>query len=361
MKQGNGLQEKEWVVLGLMSGTSLDGTDLAACRFWQGEKGWGFEVLAAETVPYPAEWAGRLGSLMQATALEYVRADAELGTYYGQLIRAFTERYGLRPLLVASHGHTIFHRPDRGFTAQIGSGAHIAAACGLPVVNDFRPADVALGGQGAPLVPAGEALLFQQYAACLNLGGIANITLLHPNQPPRAFDVSVCNIALNHVAGRVGLPFDQDGQLAASGEVLPQLLERLNALPFFDQPPPKSLGREWTDSAFLPLLDKAYAPADLLRTLAEHIAMQVGRASSGLPGGELLITGGGAFHRVLTERIAGHVRPLHAVCPEPLLVGFKEAIVFAFLGLLRWLRQPNCLASVTGASRDHCGGAVWWL
>lgn len=339
-------------VTGLMSGTSLDGVDIAVVRF-KPEEGWAYELLAGTTVPYSPSWKERLQAALHAPAGALALLHAELGTLYGQLATDFLRQTGHRADLIASHGHTVFHNPAARLTFQAGHPAYLAAAAGLPVVADFRTLDVALGGQGAPLVPIGDRLLFGSYDYCLNLGGFANISFERSGQR-LACDTGPCNMALNALAEREGREFDAGGAMARSGSVLSELLERMNAPEYFKKPLPKSLGREWYDETFRPLL-AAGETSDLLRTCVEHIAMQV--AAWTTPGANLLITGGGAYNEFLIERITALTRA-HVTVPADSLIQFKEAIVFALLGALRWRGEINCLASVTGAARDSSGGVV---
>jgi anhydro-N-acetylmuramic acid kinase len=237
------INEKSPVIkaIGLMSGTSLDGVDLAFCTFSLVDERWTFTTEAAETYSYTDEWLEILKNLHLQSASKIFEVDAALGRYYGELIKKFIKKNNLHPDLIASHGHTLFHQPEKGFTTQIGSGAHISAITGLSTICDFRSKDVALGGQGAPLVPVGDHYLFSDYAACLNLGGIANISMVSEDGRRVAYDICPVNMALNALAQRVGKPFDEDGLLARSGTILPELLNRLNALPFYQQKGAKSL------------------------------------------------------------------------------------------------------------------------
>ena len=347
-------------ILGLMSGTSLDGVDLALCDL----DGDGYHVVAAETVPYTAEWRQRLSSLENASAYEYALANVELGHYMGRTIASFLKRNNLTADAVASHGHTIFHQPHLGLTTQIGDGDAIAAETGLPVVSNFRTLDVALGGQGAPLVPIGDELLFGQYDACLNLGGIANISYRADGKRV-AFDICPCNMALNRLAAMLGYPYDKGGVNARGGQVHTCLLHELDALEYYVASGPKSLGKEWFVEQFWPMV-KAFigvVPSlskvrDALATVSAHIAMQIGRVLEAQNIGTLLVTGGGAWNSFLIEQI-GEYRPSTAITvPDALTVNYKEAIIFALLGYLRITGNVNTLASVTGAKCDSIGGVL---
>lgn len=333
----------------------MDGLDLALCEFQFSKGRWLYRILRARTVRFPADLRARLATAMEASAVEHARLDADLGTFIGQACRRFLKLD--RVEVIGSHGHTIFHQPALGFSTQIGSGARIAAIAGAPVACDFRNTDVAHGGQGAPLVPVAESLLFPEHKAFLNIGGICNVSI-HRGKQVSGFDVCIGNQALNQLAAEVGAEFDRDGRMARTGIVHPILLERLNALPFHSAKPPKSLGREWFMKEVLPLIsDRRIALEDRLRTVTEHIAMQVAAA---LPTGAptVLVSGGGARNRFLLERIAAHAKPLIEV-PEPVVIDFKEALAFALFGVLRLRGEPTALSSVTAAKRDSCGGAVY--
>jgi len=349
---------KKYNAIGLMSGTSLDGLDIAACEFMLEDDRWSFEILHSHTYPYTSEWVTKLSGIPKSDALTFSIINVEYGHLIGRLTSSFIESTGFRPDLISSHGHTVFHQPGRGLTVQIGAGSAIAAETGFPVICDFRSADVALGGQGAPLVPAGDRLLFSSFDACLNLGGFANISMEHEGERI-AFDICPVNIALNRLAGRLGIDYDKDGDIACSGNIDTGLLNELNSLPYYNQKYPKSLGREWLETEFLPLIDNKSLPVkDLLRTLCEHAALQINKSIHHDRPLKVLVTGGGAHHKFLMERIrlTGHQQ---WIIPQKELTDFKEALVFAFLGVLRWLGEPNVFHSVTGSRADHSGGAIY--
>ncbi|HRY31837.1 MAG TPA: anhydro-N-acetylmuramic acid kinase [Bacteroidales bacterium] len=347
-------------VIGLMSGTSLDGTDLAACEFHFDDGRWSFRLLHAETIPYSREWYDKLKHAPEMDGLALAMLHKHYGAYLGSLVNAFCRKEGFTPDFVASHGHTVFHRPEEGLTLQAGDGAMLAAQAGFTVICDFRSTDVALGGQGAPLVPAGDRLLFHAYDCCLNLGGFSNISWEDPLRGRIACDISPCNMPLNETAALLNLPFDPEGSVAASGKIIPDLLEALNKLEFYFLPPPKSLGREWYLEQFQPLLrTSARQAADILASVSHHVAFQVAQICRQIPGKRMLVTGGGARNIHLIKQIKKLAPQLEVVVPDPMLVDYKEALVFAFLGVLRFSGRINTLASVTGASRDHCGGAVY--
>lgn len=344
-----------------MSGTSLDGLDIALCEFnLENEQVHSFEIREAITIPYSDSQKESL-KLMQASALELVKADFAFGKWIGESVKVFVASKKLKVDFVASHGHTVFHQPHAGFTSQIGNGAAISAACGLPVVSDFRSMDVASGGQGAPLVPIGDLLLFGQYKYCLNLGGIANISVKE-NGLIYAFDVCPANMPLNMLVSEIGLQYDEDGNLARSGIVNQALLAKLNALDFYAKTPPKSLGKEWVDTVFMSIIISSKCSLeDTLATICEHIALKITEAvSESNEISKMLVTGGGAFNAFLIERIQTKLNNrCELVVPDPELIGFKEALIFAFLGLLRIQNKPNALKSATGASCDNIGGALY--
>lgn len=344
-------------VIGLMSGTSLDGLDICLAHFSENPTGFSYTVEAAETISYPGDWLANLKAAESCSGPELVRLHVAYGNFLGMQVKSFLERKKLAaPDFISSHGHTIFHQPQHQLTFQLGSGASLAAASALPVVCDFRSTDVALGGQGAPLVPVGDKLLFGEYGSCLNLGGFANISY-DKNGKRIAFDICAVNYVMNRIAKRVGKLYDANGALAEAGMILPDLLEKLNSLSYYKTAPPKSLGREWVESSIFPLMKNEWRTEDLLRTFAEHIAFQI--SVSIPPGGNVLVTGGGAHNsfliRLLNEKCGGGI-----VVPDTLTVDFKEALVFAFLGWLRWNQRTNVLATVTGASKDSCSGAVYF-
>lgn len=342
-------------VTGVMSGSSLDGIDLALCLFERDGKRWTFTIEKALTVPYEAAMRDRLLRATGADALELARLHRDIGVTIGTACRDLLK--DRKADLVASHGHTIFHQPDVGLTLQVGSGAHIAALSGLPTVCDFRTLDVALGGQGAPLVPFGEHMLFPDHQAFVNLGGIANISI-HRGGKTIGFDICPCNQALDLLAGEAGMAYDAGGALARTGKINVKLLEKLNAMAFYKQEPPRSLGREWFDEQLKPLIATNLPLKDRLRTVTEHIALLIAQELDQVKVESALFTGGGSHNSFLTERIAarGKAKP---ELPSAELIDYKEALVFAFLGLMRWRGELNTLASVTGASRDSIGGAVF--
>ena len=455
--------KRDYTAVGVMSGTSVDGLDLALCRFTRVEQPpgagsssnnnvrWSFEILKARSLSYSGtDWPERLAGAETADGYTLSGVHRDFGRFTGEAVRAFlaepssdnTPGQLPKPDLIASHGHTIFHRPEKGITLQIGDGAEIAAVTGITTVSDFRRLDVALGGQGAPLVPIGDELLFGHYGYCLNLGGFANVSFRESGKRI-AFDICPVNIVLNRLARLLGMEYDKDGAKAASGVVDRQLLAALEGLDFYRMEGPRSLGKEWVDEVFMPVVDASGASVeDKLRTVCEHVALRIAAVISAKPGhdeiideerhgpdagatdqaagqdgpdagatnqaagqdgpdagatghaheenrlsrgrdepaggpvayrgheeflaaghgtesgGSLLITGGGAKNAFLAGLIAEKASPVYTVIPDEKLVDFKEAVVFAFLGVLRMRNEVNCLAAVTGAGRDSSGGIV---
>ena len=339
-----------------MSGSSLDGIDLALVRFTETAGRYAYVILEAETLPYPEDWRQRLANAFLHSPDELKPLDIEYGAFLGDRLRDFAVRHHVNPDFVASHGHTIFHQPERRFTLQIGDGQSIADHCGFLTVNDFRSEDVQKGGQGAPLVPIGDRLLFSDYELCLNIGGIANVSFEQEGKRI-AYDICIANQGLNWLAQREGLDYDRDGMLAQSGIINKVLLEQLNDHPYYLQQPPKSLGREFFETFQRPLLE-GQPNADALATFTEHIAIQIANSISATPQGKLLVTGGGAFNTFLIERLRQHTHH-QVVIPDRMTVNYKEALIFAFLGLLRIEGRTNVLSSVTGAPTNSCSGRIW--
>lgn len=344
-----------------MSGTSLDGIDIAFVHIQRNEQGlWSFNLANAETVEYSDEIKENLRISTDISAPALFKLDKMLGQMMGKAINKFIEKNKILKdhiQIIASHGHTVFHQPDNGFTVQIGCGSTMALETGITVVNDFRTKDVILGGQGAPLVPIGDFELFKGQAdAFLNIGGISNISFRKDGQIT-AFDCSPGNLPLNKLAQNKGLNYDKNGDLARSGEINFFLLDLLNNLPFYQQPGPKSLGTEWLEQYFYPMIKFDRDIENNLRTVIEHEAYQIGQVLSRNEIESVMITGGGAFNQFLVERIQ-HYYKGKLVLPAKEVIEFKEAIIFAFLGALYLEELPNCLSEVTGASRNVCGGVL---
>ncbi len=355
-------------VLGIMSGSSLDGLDLAFVEFQESSGKWSFEIRHSACYAYPDEWVKKLQQATQLSAREYQLLHTAYGRYIGEQVNRFVEEYQLhyQVQLISSHGHTSFHLPAEHTTAQLGDGASIAAITGINVVSDLRSMDVALGGQGAPIVPIGEKLLLPQYEWLLNLGGIANLSHQHDSSCI-AFDVCPANRVLNLLAARLNKPYDDRGQMAASGSIHQPLLDQLNSFDYYSRSYPKSLPNEFgTEEVFGLISQHNLEISDALHTCVEHIATQIGNSvkqvsgHSSLPA-KMLVTGGGAHNDYLLARIQSHLtdRQIELVKPDDQLIDYKEALVMALIGILRWRENNNTLASVTGAGRNSIGGAVW--
>jgi len=341
-----------------MSGTSLDGVDIAFCEFSYDHRQWNFQILNAETIPYMKQWKDHLANVEKGSAYELALADTEYGRLLGHLCKSFIDKHKIKPDFIASHGHTIFHQPGKYLTCQIGRGSAIAAECGFPVVCDFRSLDVSLGGQGAPLVPIGDRYLFREYDFCLNLGGFANISY-EKDENRIAFDICPVNIVLNYLTEKIGFSYDKDGVHSRSGSINPELLDQLEALEYYHRPPPKSLGKEWVVENIYPLLHASgLSVQDQLATFSEHIALQIARVTRSGKSGKILLTGGGTFNNHLIEKLGKYCIP-GIVIPQDFIINYKEALIFAFLGILRWRNEINCLKSVTGALKDSSGGAIY--
>lgn len=351
-------------IIGVMSGTSLDGVDLAYIAFAKSDH-WTFNIIEAVTFPYSNLWKQRLKKAIHLSENELQKLNEEYTEYLAEVIQGFLDLIDEIPPqvylgtgidFISSHGHTVLHQPENGVTLQIGNLPALAEKLQKTVVCDFRVQDVKLGGQGAPLVPIGDRLLFSQYDYCLNLGGFANISFEEKNKR-LAFDVCPVNIVLNHLSEKLELPFDDGGKIAQSGKVSPELLEKLNALDFYTFSPPKSLGLEWVQKMIFPFLENSGLKVeDQISTYTEHVAIQLahvfGAESSAL------VTGGGAYNTFLLERIKHH-KNLNLVLPDKRIIEFKEALIFGLLGVLKIRGENNCLASVTGAKMDHSSGKVF--
>jgi anhydro-N-acetylmuramic acid kinase len=349
----------EFHVIGLMSGTSLDGLDMAYCRFTKKKGKWGFDVKHAATIAYNLTWKSRLASAHELSSEPLLNLHTKYGRWIGQTVKKFISKEKINKLdLIASHGHTIFHQPHNGFTFQLGDGNAICAETGVTVVYDFRSLDVQLGGQGAPLVPVGDRHLFSDYDVCLNLGGIANLST-EVNNKRIAFDICFANMGLNYLASLAGLDYDRDGEMARKGTVNRILLNQINGFYTTLKARP-SLAREQFDSKLRPLLsNKKIKLEDRTRTFCESIALEISKAINKKKRVSILATGGGARNKFLMELFRSKLdEGSSIIIPNSVTLDFKEAVVFAFLGLLKLQGETNVLRSVTKASRDSCSGVV---
>jgi anhydro-N-acetylmuramic acid kinase len=358
--------------IGIMSGSSLDGLDIAFVEFQEQGGKWSYEILQADCYPYTPEWTEKLRNAINLSARDYLLLHTAYGHYLGELVNKFIDANQLhyKVAVIASHGHTSFHMPASKMTAQLGDGAAIAAATQLPVVSDLRALDVAFGGQGAPIVPIGEKFLWSEYDFFLNIGGIANISVA--GEPPaggRAYDVCPANRVLNMLAYDAGKPYDENGDMAATGIISKPLLGQLNSLDYYQKSYPKSLANDFGTDVVYPMIKSAgLRIPDALRTFSEHIVLQIGNDLTALNKQQvstskkkLLVTGGGAHNKFLVKRLAELLlaENIEVVVPDTKLVNYKEALIMAFIGVLRWRQEYNVLSSVTGASRNSIGGALW--
>ena len=370
---------KKYTAIGLMSGSSLDGLDIACCEFevvvntpnntnpQNAIKNW--ELIAAATVPFSEQWVARLHDLPRQTAYNFAKTHTYFGHYMSELVNVFLQTHQIEPDFIASHGHTVFHFPEKRGTTQIGDGAALAALTGYPVINDFRTQDVAIDGEGAPLAPIADQLLLQGYDFYLNLGGIANITC-NANGKFVAFDIGPANQVLNIMAHQLGLPFDKDGEIAAAANPIPQLQNAVDALPYFQQAYPKSMDNNWIKEKVFPLyFESPENWEDKLHTACEQLAAQTATAIDQIIQKEnfvkdqyqLLPSGGGALNQFLMQKIEKACNQKHQVIfaqPDNNIIEYKEAILMALMGVLRVENYANCLQSVTGAKYDSIGGSI---
>jgi anhydro-N-acetylmuramic acid kinase len=349
----------QYKVIGVMSGTSLDGIDLAYIHFEKNTR-WNFKILVAETIPYEASFEHELREAIQYDSEKLQQFDEVYTKFLAETIQTFIKKHTIDNLdAVCSHGHTILHQPENGITYQIGNLSILGELLkkhAKNIVCDFRVQDVALGGQGAPLVPIGDELLFSEYDYCLNLGGFANVSF-HKSGKRIAYDICPVNIVLNKYAKQLGFNYDDKGNLAKSGTYLLSLGEELHNLSYYKQKPPKSLGLEWVQEEIFPRLDAfKRKEIDILRTFTEHIARQLARNFT--VNAKVLVTGGGAYNEYLMKKITYH-KKVDIIKPSNELIEYKEALIFGFLGILRLRNEVNCLKSVTGAIKDHSSGKIY--
>lgn len=348
---------RDFKVIGLMSGSSLDGVDIAYVNFSHDNKRWFFQIVEAGNVPYSSYWKEQLAEAFNKKPEDLKELDKEYGRYLGTITKRFIEKYELEPKLIASHGHTIFHRPDEGFTLQIGDGQEIAKATGITTVNDFRSEDVMKGGQGAPLVPIGDRHLFADYPICLNIGGIANVSYEYEGKRI-AYDICIANQMLNYLANKLGYDYDNNGSFARQGKVNLDLLKAFNDNSYYDKEAPKSLGREFFEKYQHQIIEESTLDVrDILATATEHIASQIVKSTDMLEKSKMLITGGGAKNNYLVERIS-ELSKHEVVIPDTMIIDYKEALIFAFLGTLKMEGKINVLSSVTGATSDSSSGTI---
>ena len=351
-------------VLGLMSGTSLDGLDIAYCHIWQVEKNkWNFKILNAETISYSKAYKNKLKNAILISKNKHSELDIAYGEWLGLQAKKFIENYNCDIDFIASHGHTTHHKPEEGYTYQIGNGQKLANSAEQKVICDFRSLDVKLGGQGAPLVPIGDELLFSDYDFCLNLGGISNISF-KKNKKRIAYDIGLANMPLNYITEKIQLSYDDEGKLAASGKLDEALFNQLNNLNYYKLPFPKSTGYEWFAKEIIPLIEKSTnTPKNLLHTFIHHNCTVIASAikkHKTTNENRILVCGGGAlntfFMSNLSKKLEGFA---HVIIPSKELINYKEALVFVLMGVKKNRNEINVFSSVTGASKDSCSGTIF--
>lgn len=346
----------EYKVVAVMSGTSLDGIDVIYGIF-NYNSDWSFKIHYAETLKYSTEWKDLLGNLINKSLEELKELDIVYSEYLANEIQGFITKYNLSEIdFVSSHGHTALHQPQNRITYQIGNREILADKLKQKVICDFRVQDVEYGGQGAPLVPIGDRLLFHDYDYCLNLGGFANVSFEEKDKRI-AFDICPVNIVINHYVSKINLEFDDRGKIASRGSVHKGLLNELNQLEFYKRLEPKSLGLEWVKEHIFPTIDMFELKIeDILRTFTEHITTQIALVLKDKQS-STLITGGGAYNDFLIEQLKLKTQS-KIIITDNQIIEFKEAIVFGLLGILRDRNEVNCLKSVTGAIKDHSSGKI---
>ncbi|MBO0341565.1 anhydro-N-acetylmuramic acid kinase [Flagellimonas profundi] len=353
-------------VLGLMSGTSLDGLDIAYCHIWEKDGKWNFSIKETAEIDYADNMMEYLKNAIHLSEEDHAQLHKDYGIWLGQQCRLFIDELGEEVDFIASHGHTSHHRPEDGVTFQLGDGQFLANISGKQVVCDFRSKDVSLKGQGAPLVPIGDKLLFHEYDFCLNLGGISNISFEKDGERI-AYDIGLANMPLNYITHKMGLAYDEDGKLARSGILDASLLQQLNNLEYYRLPYPKSTGYEWFTSKIIPLIEASkISNEDLLHTFIHHNCEQIAIAAQkhknkGNSKSNLLATGGGALNKFFMDTLQDKLgSAFEVIVPDKTLIAYKEALVFALMGVLRLEGKTNVLKSVTGAIKDSCSGEVFF-
>ena len=350
---------KNFNVIGVMSGTSLDGVDIVYVKFIQNES-WSFKIINSKTYKYEDSTADILNDISKKSLEEIKELDVVYSKKLAKIINEFIDEFSINKIdFVSSHGHTAIHDPSNLITYQMGNLSTLSKEINQKVICDFRVQDVKLGGEGAPLVPVGEKYLFQEYDSFINLGGFANISN-HKGESLIAYDICPVNIVLNNLSKNIGKDFDDKGSIASSGKLIINLYEELEKLEYYQSSPPKSLGIEWVNENIFPLINKYfdYPIEDLLNTLSNHIANQISNNLKDVD--KVLVTGGGAYNDYLIDIIRSKTDS-EIIIPSKNIIEFKEALIFAFLGVLRYLNINNCYSSVTGASKDHCSGKIFLL
>ena len=339
-----------------MSGTSLDGLDIALCRFTN-DGVWHFELLEATTVDYDEELKSKLRNAGNISSYESIALHREYGAWTGRQVLNFLKNNTTGIDIIASHGHTVFHEPEKKINFQTGDGAMIAAVTGITTISDFRSLDILLGGQGAPLIPVVDRDLFGEYDACVNIGGFANVSL-DINNERKAWDICPVNTVLNTFAQLKGYEFDMNGDIGKAGKVINGLLNKLEQLEYYKADPPKSLGTEWLEKYTWPLLrNPEYTTENIMATFYAHAANRISSDLNKHKVRSTLFTGGGVKNSFLMSLIKSKLNH-EMIIPDEKIIDYKEALGFAYLGVLRAFELPNCLASVTGARHDSCSGII---
>lgn len=345
------MNSKTYNVIALMSGTSLDGIDICYLSLVR-DQNWSFQIQISKTISYSETWKELLQNALNNSNLKML--DQRYTSYLGGIINSFLKEHAINDVIaICSHGHTVLHEPKKGVTLQIGNLPDIAKITGVRTICDFRIQDVSLGGQGAPLVPIGDKLLFNEYDYCLNLGGFANISF-EQNGKQIAYDICPVNVVLNHYSNILGSEYDENGAFAKAGTINTTVLNELNGLEYYHRDAPKSLGMEWVQKFIYPILNKVKDPKDAIATFTAHASQQI---ALHLKTGNVLVTGGGAYNSYLIASVRNKTL-VHIVIPENELIEYKEAVIFGLLGVLRLRNENNCLSSVTGAVKDHCSGVI---
>ena len=350
---------KNFNVIGVMSGTSLDGVDIVYVKFIQNES-WSFKIINSKTYKYEDSTADILNDISKKSLEEIKEIDVVYSKMLAKIINEFIDEFSINKIdFVSSHGHTAIHDPSNLITYQMGNLSTLSSEINQKVICDFRVQDVKLGGEGAPLVPVGEKYLFHEYDSFINLGGFANISS-HVGESLIAYDICPVNIVLNNLSKKIGKDYDNKGSIASSGKLILNLYEKLEKLEYYKSSSPKSLGIEWVDANIFPLINKYsdYPIEDLLNTLSNHIANQISNNLKDID--KVLVTGGGTYNDYLIDIIRSRTDS-KIIIPSKNIIEFKEALIFAFLGVLRYLNINNCYSSVTGASKDHCSGKIFLL
>ena len=347
---------KKFNVIGIMSGTSCDGLDIAYCSYWMDNGKWQYELINKSFTPYDPVMSEKLLKSSKLSSYDLKKLDIELGELISTNILSLIKNHSIKPFLISSHGHTVLHNPAEKITLQIGNPLIISNKTKIKVITNFRELDVLTGGQGAPLVPYGDKHLFSENDYCINIGGIVNISNLK-SKIITAYDVCPANIILNKYSRAMGLEYDKNGSIASKAKKINSLFNKLNNLGYYNIDGPKSLDIDLIEKEFFPLL-KGYAHEDILCTTIHHIAYQINK-SLGSKNNNVLLTGGGVFNTFLLKKIKSYNKlNNNFIVPNSDIVSFKEAIIFGYLGLLRYLNYENISKTVTGSKNSSSSGTI---